>query len=143
MARKRTATPPKGGTTTVRKASAARAVSSLGMPAEAALFQGPQHWVAAWSQFADQLQRAGEQTLQGLRHDAEAAESAGAAEGDSAWTGAPIGLVEQATRWAQLSTQVTASLLDVQAAWFKDFEALTSQWMSPWLTDKGRIAFTS
>ena len=95
-----------------------------------------------WSQFAEQMQRASEQTWQGLQHDAEVeVEQAQRADTPQQLAGLPIGIAaEQAARWAQLSTQVTANLLDVQAAWFKQVEALATQWMSPLFARDGRIA---
>ena len=95
-----------------------------------------------WSQFAEQMQRASEQTWQGLQHDAEVeAEQARRADTPQQLAGLPIGIAaEQAARWAQLSTQVAANLLDVQAAWFKQVEVIATQWMSPLFARDGRIA---
>jgi hypothetical protein len=113
--------------------------------ATAAILQGPLQMAALWSQWAEQMQRAGEQTMQGLRKDAEIeVEDAKRAETPQQLAGLPIGVAaEQAARWAQLSNQITTSLFDMQAAWFKDVERLATQLMSPWLTHDGRIAFAS
>jgi hypothetical protein len=113
--------------------------------AAAAIFQGPQHMAALWSQWAEQMQRAGEQTMQGLRQDAVVdVEDVKQAETPQQLAGLPIGVAaEQAAHWAQFSTQITTSLLDMQAAWFKDVERVVTQLMSPWLTSDGRIAFAS
>jgi hypothetical protein len=112
---------------------------------EQALRQGPLRLAALWSQWAEQVQRAGQQTLQGLRQDAELeAEDVQHAGTPQQLAGLPIGFAaEQAARWAQLSTQVTASLLDAQAAWFRDIESVTTRLMGPWFTHNGRIEFGS
>ena len=58
--------------------------------------------------------------------------------------GAPLGLAaEQMTRWMQLSNQLAASLLDVQAAWFRQAEAAAAQMLTPLVTRGGRITFGS
>jgi hypothetical protein len=113
--------------------------------ATAAIFQGPLHLAAMWSQFAEQMQRASVQTLQDLRQDAELeGEELERADTPQLLAGVPIGFAaEQAAHWAQLSAQVTGSLLDVQAAWFKDVEIVLARWMTPWFTRDGRIAFSS
>ena len=86
--------------------------------AAAAILQAPLSLATMWSQFAEQMQRASAQTWQGLSDDAKLeAETVRHADTPQQLTGLPIGLAaEQATRWAQLSTQLTAGLLDVQAA---------------------------
>ncbi|HSW26995.1 MAG TPA: hypothetical protein VLJ62_29840 [Burkholderiaceae bacterium] len=110
--------------------------------ATAAILQAPLSLATMWSQFAEQMQRASEQTWQGLRHDAEAeAEQVQRADTPQQLAGLPIGVAaEQAARWAQLSTQFTTSLLDVQAAWFKQFEAVATQLMGPLFARDGRLA---
>jgi len=109
------------------------------------MLQAPLSLATMWSQFAEQMQRASEQTWQGMRHDAEVeAEQVGRSDTPQQLAGLPIGVAaEQAARWAQLSTQVTASLLDVQAAWFKELESIATQWMSPLFARDGRIALGS
>lgn len=130
-----------------RRRSAGGADAPLGVPASGTLplFDAPARVATVWAQFAEQMQRAGQQTWQGLQHDAELEDEALQHAGSpQQLAGAPIELAaEQAARWAQWSTQLTASLLDVQAAWFKDLEALTAQCLGPWLTRNGRIAFGS
>ena len=152
MPRKPTGSPPARGKTSssrhatrslTRPASktAPGAVSTAG-DAAAAVMQAPLGWATLWSQFAEQMQRASEQTWQGLRHDAEAeADQVQRTDTPQQLAGLPIGLAaEQAARWAQLSSQVTANLLDVQAAWFKQVEAVATQLMSPLFARNGRIA---
>lgn len=153
MPRKSPALPPARGKTSSTRNLTARppgkpakgASPPAGEAAAAAFFQAPSSLGAVWSQFAEQLQRASEQTWQGLTHDTEVeAEAAQRADTPQQLAGLPIGFAaEQATRWAQLSTQVTASLLDVQAAWFKEVESIASQWMSPLFSRDGRIALGS
>ncbi|HEY6354541.1 MAG TPA: hypothetical protein VIY30_08635 [Burkholderiaceae bacterium] len=158
MPRKPTASPPARGKTsssrntpgrapTRRTGLSAKAASPPASDASAAtIFQAPLSLATTvWSQFAEQVQRASEQTWQGLRHDAEVeAEQVQRADTPQQLAGAPIGFAaEQATRWAQLSAQVTASLLDVQAAWFKEVESIASQWMSPLFARDGHIALGS
>jgi len=140
----------KRATPSTRKLRVQGAAAPIDRPGEsaapgAALFQDPAHWAAVWSQWAGQMQRAGEQTLRGFRQDAEVdTEAVQHAHTPQQWAGLPAGAAaEQAARWAQLSSQVTASLLDVQAALFKDLEAMASQLMAPWFTHNGRIAFGS
>jgi hypothetical protein len=158
MSRKPTASPPARGKTSSSRSTPGRAPTRRTGPAAkaapppasdasaAAIFQAPLSLATTlWSQFAEQVQRASEQTWQGLRHDAEVeAEQVQRADTPQQLAGAPIGFAaEQATRWAQLSSQVTASLLDVQAAWFKEVESVASQWMSPLFARDGRIALGS
>ena len=109
------------------------------------MFQTPLRLAAVWSQWAEQIQRAGEQTMKGLRQDTEVeSEALQRADTPQQMAGLPIGFAaEQAARWAQLSSQVTASLLDIQATWFKDFETVAAKLMTPWFTHDGRIAFGS
>lgn len=133
--------PGRAGSAAVRLAPPAAVPPDATLP----LLDAPARMAAVWTQFAEQMQRAGQQTWQGLQHDAEleseALEHAGSPQ---QLAGAPAELAaEQAARWAQWSTQLTASLLDVQAAWFKNLESVTAQWLSPWLTQNGRIAFGS
>lgn len=119
--------------------SQAAAAASTTLP----VFDAPARLAAVWTQFADQMQRAGQQTWQGLQHDAELeGEALEHAASPQQLAGAPVELAaEQAARWAQWSAQLTSSLLDVQAAWFKDLEAMTTQCLGPWFTRNGRIAF--
>lgn len=114
-------------------------------PAAAALEQMPAQLAAVWSHWAEQFQRMGEQALKGFADDAEVeGEAVRHASTPQQWAGLPMGLAaEQAARWAQLSSQMTASLLDLQATLFKDFEAITTRLMAPWFTNNGRIAFAS
>jgi len=117
----------------------------IGGPAAAAIEQMPAQWAAAWSQWAEQFQRMGEQALKGFASDAEAeGEAVRHASSPQQWAGLPVGFAaEQVTRWAQLSSQIAAGLLDVQTTLFKDLEAVTTQLMAPWFTHNGRIAFAS
>lgn len=137
-------------TPSTRKQRVQRAAAPVDQPGEstttgAALLQAPAHWAAVWSQWAGQMQRAGEQALRGFRQDAEVeTEAVQHANTPQQWAGLPAGLAaEQAARWAQLSSQVAASLLDVQATLFKDLEAVASQLMTPWFTHNGRIELGS
>jgi hypothetical protein len=152
MPRKPTTSPPARGKTPsprhatrplTRQASkvAQDTVTTAG-DAAAAVMRAPLGVVTLWSQFAEQMQRAGEQTWQGLRHDVEAeSDQVQRTETPQQLAGLPIGFAaEQAARWAQLSSQVTANLLDVQTAWFKQFEAVATQWMSPLFARDGRVA---
>jgi len=154
MPRKSHATPPTRGKSTssraARKAHTASAVqparAALATPAgPATLLQGPLGLAAVWTQFAEQMQRASEQTWQGLRHDMEVeAEDVEQADTPQQLTSAPIGFAaEQATRWAQLSTQMTTSLLDAQAAWLKEVESMCTQMIGPLFAHNGRIALAS
>src|SRR5262245_2178621 len=106
-----------------------------------AILQAPASVAAMWSQFAQQLQRASEQTWQGLRHDAEVeAEVVQRADTPQQLAGLPLGAAaEQAARWAQFSTQVATGLLDVQAAWLKEVEVAATRWMGPLFARDGRI----
>ena len=110
--------------------------------ATAAILQAPLSLATMWSQFAEQMQRASEQTWQSLRHDAEAeVQQVQRADMPQQLAGLPIGVAaEQAARWAQLSTQFTTSLLDVQTAWFKQFESVATQLMGPLFARDGRLA---
>jgi hypothetical protein len=133
-------------TATRRRSPAARSAAGGAvelMQPTAAMLEAPARLAAVWNQFVEQMQRAGEQTLQGLKHDAEVeGEALQHASTPQQILGLPLGFAaEQAARCAQLSTQVAASLFDVQAAWFKDLEAMATQLMSPWFTRDGRIAF--
>ena len=157
MPRKSPALPPARGKTSSSRNVTARtsarqsghagkgASPPAGESAAAAIFQAPWSPGAVWSQFAEQLQRASEQTWQGLSQDAEVeAEAVQRPDTPQMLAGLPIGFAaEQATRWVQLSTQVTASLFDVQAAWFKEVESIATQWMSPLFACDGRIALGS
>jgi hypothetical protein len=124
--------------------SSAAAPSRIAPSAQGVL-QGPLQMATVWSQFAQQMQRAGEQTLQGWARDAEAhTVDAAHAKTPQQWIGLPLeAMAEQSARWLQLSTQVTASLLDVQSAWFRDVEAATAQWMTPWVARDGRAVIAS
>jgi hypothetical protein len=133
-----------------RKPPMQRAATAVDSPPNStfqgtALFPTPEHLSAVWSQWAEQMQRAGERTWKGFLQDAEVeGEAARHASTPQQWAGLPVGFVaEQAARWAQLSSQVSAGLLDMQATLFKDLEALATQLMAPWLTHNGRIAFGS
>ena len=111
-------------------------------------FEGPSAplgLATVWSQFAEQMQRASEQTWRGLSDDVKVeAEAVRHAETPQQLAGLPIGLAaEQATRWAQLSTQLTAGLLDVQAAWLREVESVATQMISPLFARDGRIALGS
>ena len=152
MPRKPSASPPARGKTapsrhttralTRPSSKAAETTAPMAGDAAAAVMQAPLSFATMWSQFAEQMQRASEQTWQGLQHDAEVeAEQARRADTPQQLAGLPIGIAaEQAARWAQLSTQVAANLLDVQAAWFKQVEAIATQWVSPLFARDGRIA---
>ena len=150
MPRKPNASPPARGKTSPARTAAGRAptqptkaaASAAAGDAAAAMIRSPLGVAAVWSQFAEQMQRASEQTWQGLTHDAEAgAEQVQRADTPQQLAGLPLGFAaEQAARWAQLSTQVTASLLDVQAAWFKEVETVATQWMGPLFVRDGRLA---
>ena len=111
----------------------------------AAVSQGPLSMAALWTQFAEQVQRASEHTWQGLRHDIEAeAQEAQRADTPQRLAAVPIGMAtEQAVRWAQLTTELTASLLDVQAAWFKELESAATQLLGPLFARDGRAALAS
>lgn len=100
---------------------------------------------SVWTQFSQELQRASEQAWQDLRRDLEIeTEDVQRADTPQQLAGAPIGFsAEQVTRWAQLSNRLAASLLDVQAAWFREVEAAAAQWLAPLVTRDGRIAFGS
>lgn len=100
---------------------------------------------SVWTQFSQELQRASEQAWQDLRRDLEIeTEDVQRADTPQQLAGAPIGFsAEQVTRWAQLSNRLAASLLDVQAAWFREVEAAAAQWLAPLITRDGRIAFGS
>jgi len=150
MPRKPSVSPPARGKvsssrntarTTSRSASRTLSEPAPGADATAAILQAPLGLATMWSQFAEQMQRASQQTWQGLRHDADAeAEQVQRADAPQL-AGLPIGVAaEQAARWAQLSNQFTASLLDVQAAWFKQLEAVATQLMSPLFAHDGRLA---
>lgn len=149
MPRKPNASPPaRGKTSPTRTASRTptqstkAAASTTAGDAAAAVMRAPLGLATVWSQFAEQMQRASQQTWQGLTHDAEAgAEQVQRADTPQQLAGLPLGFAaEQAARWAQLSTQVTASLLDVQAAWLKEVETVATQWMGPLFVRDGRIA---
>jgi hypothetical protein len=150
MPRKPSVSPPARGKvsssrnaarTTSRPASRKQSDPAPAADASAAMLQAPLSVATMWSQFAGQMQRASEQAWQGLRHDAEIEAEQVRADTPQQLAGLPFGVAaEQAARWAQLSTQFTASLLDVQAAWFKQFEALATQLMSPLFARDGRLA---
>jgi hypothetical protein len=156
MPRKQANSPRESGRTAKRTTPSTRkpwvqhAAASVDQPGQAvtpdaALLQAPEHWAGMWSQWAGQMQRAGEQALRGLGQDAAVeTEAVQHAQTPQQWAGLPAGFAaEQAARWAQLSSQVAANLLDVQATLFKNFEAVASHWMAPWFTHNGRIAFGS
>jgi len=128
--------------TAPRPASSTLSGPAPAADATAAILQAPLSLATMWSQFALQMQRASEQTWQGLRHDAEAeVEQVQRADTPQQLAGLPIGVAaEQAARWAQLSTQFTTSLLDVQTAWFKQFESVATQLMGPLFARDGRLA---
>lgn len=141
--RKRTPAQPRAAAS---KSQPARvAVAAQRTSATSALEQAPLQLAAMWSQWAEQMQRMGQQTLKSLADDAEVeGEAVQRANTPQQWAGLPIGVAaEQVARWAQLSSQMTASLLDVQTTLFKDLEAATTQLMAPWFTHNGRIAFGS
>jgi hypothetical protein len=130
---------------TVRAAAAKSAVRADREADTATDLQGPLNLAAMWTQFAEQVQRANEHTWQGLRHDIEAeAEDAQRADTPQRLAAVPISMAaEQAARWAQLSNELMTSLLDVQAAWFKQLEAVATQLLGPLFARDGRIAFAS
>ena len=154
MPRKTPASPPTRGKVAARRSAARSANKTAGEPvAKAAEAVGdagiawpdPSGLTAVWTRFAEQMQRANEQAWRGLRHDIEIeAEDVQHADTPQQLAGAPIGLAaEQVARWMQLSNQLTASLLDMQAAWFKEVEAATAQLLAPLVSRDGRIAFGS
>jgi hypothetical protein len=100
---------------------------------------------AMWAQFAGPMQRAGEQAWEGMRHDmAIEAEDLQHAGTPQQLAGVPANFAaEQLARWTQLSNQWTAGLLDVQAAWFKQMEALAMHWLTPLFARNGRIDLAS
>jgi len=127
-------------TSSPRRAARSRAADPV-MPPVAEGSAAPFDPMAMWTQFAGQMQRAGEQAWQGLRHDvAIEAEDLQHAGTPQQLAGVPANFAaEQAARWTQLSNQWTAGLLDVQAAWFKQMEALAMQWLTPLFARNGRI----
>lgn len=143
----RARTPSSDRVTSAAPARAARAADARwsAVPVAAAVEQMPLQLAAVWSQWAEQVQRMGQQALKSFATDAEVeGEAVQRASTPQQWAGLPFGFAaEQAARWAQLSSQMTASLLDVQSTLFKDLEAVTSQLMAPWFTHNGRIAFAS
>jgi hypothetical protein len=154
MPRKPSASPPARGKisssrnavrTQQRQSSSAQPDAAPTADAAAAILQAPLSLATMWSQFAEQMQRASEQTWQGLSDDAKLeAETVRHADTPQQLTGLPIGLAaEQATRWAQLSTQLTAGLLDVQAAWLKEVESMATRMIGPLFARDGRIALGS
>ena len=146
MPRKPITAPPARGTTAARRPRAPTTQQAAGNGADAGVaWQAPLGLAAVWTQFAQQMQRAGEQAWQGLRHDVEVeAEDVQRAETTQQLAGVPINMAaEQVARWAQWSTQLAAGLLDVQAAWLKQFEVAASQMLAPLLSGDGRIAFAS
>jgi hypothetical protein len=155
MPRKSSASPPaRGKISSSRKAvrtkprQASRTQSDAAPTvdaAAAAILQAPLSLATVWSQFAEQVQRASQQTWQGLSDDAQVeAEAVRHADTPKQLAGLPIGFAaEQATRWAQLSTQLTAGLLDVQAAWLREVESVATQMIGPLFARDGRIAMGS
>ena len=153
MPRKSSTAAPASAKASARRASGRAASPGQPSPAAAAasdtapaaFMQGPLAMAAVWAQFADQLQRASERTWQGLRHDlALEAEDAQHADTPQRLAGVPAGAAaEQFARWTQLSSELTASLLDVQAAWFKELEAVAMQVLGPLFARDGRIMFGS
>ncbi|HTP73655.1 MAG TPA: hypothetical protein VML58_15655 [Burkholderiaceae bacterium] len=147
MPRKSLPAPParrRAATRRPRASPITRQAAGSGADTDAA-WQVPLGLATVWTQFAQQMQRASEQAWQGLRHDAELeAEGVQRAETAQQLAGVPIGMAaEQLAGWAQWSTQLAASLLDVQAAWLKEFESVASQMLSPLFSRDGRIAFAS
>ena len=143
-ARKRTQSQSRSaGSQAARSGDAAQRASTA--PMVSAFEQAPLQLAGLWSQWAEQVQRMSQQALKGVADDAEVeGEAVQRANTPQQWAGLPVGFAaEQAARWAQLSSQMTASLLDVQATLFKDLEAVTTQLMAPWFTHNGRIAFGS
>ncbi|MCG3188375.1 MAG: hypothetical protein LKCHEGNO_00360 [Burkholderiaceae bacterium] len=152
MARKSTASPLRRGKVSApRRATARKITPDAGTDQPNGGDPGGMAWAlpsgvsAVWTQFAQQMQQASEQAWQNLRRDLEVeAEDVRHADTPQQLAGAPIGFnAEQVTRWAQLSNQLAASLLDVQAAWFREVEAAVAQWLAPFVTRDGRIAFGS
>jgi len=151
MARKSTTLPHRGKASAPRRAAARKVVATASSAEPNGGDRGALAWAvpaslsAVWTQFAEQMQRASEQAWQNLGADLEVeAEDVQHADTPQQLAGAPIGFnAEQVTRWAQLSNQLAASLLDVQAAWFREFEAAMAQWLAPLVTRDGRIAFGS
>ncbi|HSC01359.1 MAG TPA: hypothetical protein VLE45_15675, partial [Burkholderiaceae bacterium] len=154
MPRKTPASPPTRGKAPARQPAARRvkipgeapvAAAEPGAELGSAAWPDPSALTAVWTRFAEQMQRANEQAWRGLRHDIEIeAEDVQHAETPQQLAGAPIGLAaEQVARWMQLSNQLATSLLDMQAAWFKEVEAATAQLLAPLVTRNGRIAFGS
>ena len=153
MARKSTATaaPRTRGNPPARRTGVRKTPAKAGHGAEPnghgalAPWPTPAHMAAAWTQFAEQMQRASAQTWGALQHDVEAeAEDIRRADTPQQLAGAPIGLAaEQLTRWMQLSNQLAASLLDVQTAWFRQVEAAAAQVLAPLVSRDGHIAFAS
>ncbi|HET7525241.1 MAG TPA: hypothetical protein VFK10_04795 [Burkholderiaceae bacterium] len=141
--RKRKPAQPRAATSKSQPAHAA--VAAQGPAATSAFEQAPQQLAAMWSQWAEQMQRMGQQALKSFADDAQVeGEAVQRASTPQQWAGLPLGVAaEQVARWAQLSSQMTASLLDVQATLFKDLEVVTTQLLSPWFTHNGRIAFGS
>jgi hypothetical protein len=98
----------------------------------------PQAWLDASARASDYLQRfmqgwqqAQVRTLQGMGHDAEAAaEEAGRATGVQDLLGLQVAYAtEEWARMMQFSSQMLASLLDVQAQWTRDMEAGAGAWL--------------
>jgi len=150
MARKSTALPRHRGKASAPHRAAAPKVTPGAGPVEPnGGDRGGPAWApslsAVWTQFAEQMQRASEQAWQNLSRDlADEADDVQRAGTPQQLAGAPIGFnAEQVTRWAQLSNQLAASLLDVQAAWFKEVEAAFAQWLAPLVASNGRVAFGS
>jgi len=151
MARKLTAAPPTRGNSPARRAGVRKTTDKADLQAGPngndafASWPTPAGVAAAWTQFAEQMQRASQQTWEALRHDVQVeTEDVQRADTPQQLAGAPVGLAaEQLTRWMQLSNQLAASLLDVQAAWFKEVEAAAAQWLAPLVSRDGRIAFGS
>jgi hypothetical protein len=98
----------------------------------------PQAWLDASARTSDYLQRfmqgwqqAQARTLQNMGHDAEAAaEEAGRATGVQDLLGLQVAYAtEEWARMMQFSSQMLASLLDVQAQWTRDMEAGAGAWL--------------
>jgi hypothetical protein len=151
MPRKPSASPPARGKisssrnvarATARQASRTPPDAAPATDSAAAILGAPLGLATVWSQFAEQMQRASEQTWRGLSDDAKLeAEAVQHADTPQRLAGLPIGFAaEQATRWAQLSTQLAAGLLDVQAAWLKEMESVATQILGPLFARDGRIA---
>jgi hypothetical protein len=91
---------------------------------------------------AEQMQRASETDVAGLSDDPRSKGSRAARRNPSA-AGWPADRRSSRPRWAQLSTQLTAGLLDLQAAWLKEVESVATQMIGPLFARDGRIVLGS